>query len=263
MRKAIKFLLYSVIFILIFSFMASGGIAAEPSKAVGKKVAKSKDKTKTAPKAETKPPETGVQKKEDVSRESAAETPQKAFDPKDRRNLIYLDTKGDLAGTGDIKKSGIASKFAKIGAGWHPTALAETGLPADKYGLIDWAKIVKDKLIDPNWNFDPNAKPDDEEFFDVKILFETKSDFMDNVVFPHDIHTWWLKCEVCHSTVGGAIFEPSAGANEVLMSEMVGGKWCGRCHNKIAFPLADCKRCHIRAKNLEPDDSLTLRAVNK
>ncbi|MEK6545584.1 MAG: hypothetical protein AABZ28_03535, partial [Nitrospinota bacterium] len=103
MRKAINFLLYSLIFILIFSFMASGGIAAEPSKTGGKKAVKSKDKTKTAPKAETKPPKTGAQKKEDVSRESAAEIPEKALDPKDRRNLIYLDTKGDLAGTGDIK----------------------------------------------------------------------------------------------------------------------------------------------------------------
>jgi len=244
MRKAIKFLLYSLIFILIFSFMASGGIAAEPSKTGGKKAVKSKDKTKTAPKSETKPPKTGAQKKEDVSRESAAETPQKAFDPKDRRNLIYLDTKGDLAGTGDIKKSGIASKFAKIGAGWHPTALAETGLPVDKYGLINWAKIVKDKLIDPNWNLDPDAKPDDEEFFDVKILFETKSDFMDNVVFPHDIHTWWLKCEVCHP----AIFLPAKGQNNMTMAGIAEGKWCGRCHGKIAFPLADCNRCHTQPK---------------
>jgi len=28
----------------------------------------------------------------------------------------------------------------------------------------------------------------------------------------------------------------------------VQGQWCGRCHNKIAFPLTDCNRCHSSPK---------------
>ena len=192
------------------------------------------------------------------------ETPStKTLDPKDKKSLIYLDTKGEMAGTGDINKSGVASTFAKIGAGWHPTALTDSGLPLDKYKLINWAQVVRDKTIDPRFDLDSNAKPDDEAILDMNILFETKSDFMDNVIFPHFIHTWWLKCEVCHASVGGPIFEPVAGGNDVKMIEMAGGKWCGRCHNKIAFPLADCKRCHTFPKKNKPDDTITLRTVSK
>lgn len=187
----------------------------------------------------------------------------KSLDPKDAKSLIYLDTKGEMAGTGDVKKSGVASTFAKIGAGWHPNALADSGLPLDKYKLVDWAKIVRDKTIDPRFDLDPNAKPEDEAILDMNILFETKSDFMDNVIFPHNIHTWWLKCEICHATVGGPIFEPVAGGNDVKMMEMAGGKWCGRCHNKIAFPLADCKRCHTFPKKNKPDDTVTVRVLSK
>ncbi len=227
MKSNIKLLFFSAVTLMAFSFATVG--AAEPPK-------------KTAPEVST--------------------SKKKTLDPKNRRSLIYLDSKGEMAGTGDASKSGIASKFAKIGEGWHPTALSSTDLPLDKYKLVDWAKIIKAGVIDPRWSLDPNADPDDEGLADHKILFETKSDFIDNVIFPHDIHTWWLKCEICHDTIGGPIFEPEAGANPVLMAEMVGGKWCGRCHNKVAFPLADCKRCHVLPKNAKPDESLTLRPVS-
>jgi len=86
---------------------------------------------------------------------------------------------------------------------------------------------------------------------------------MDNVIFPHYIHTWWLKCEICHESVGGPIFEPVAGGNDVKMIEMAGGKWCGRCHNRIAFPLADCKRCHVSPKDAKVDENVIRRTAKK
>lgn len=181
-------------------------------------------------------------------------------DPNNPLNPIYLDSKGGTAGTGDISKSGIASPDAKAGAGWHPAALASTNLPMDKYGLIDWAKVVRaNNLIAPRFSIDPAAKADEETILDMTILFETKSTFMDNVPFPHYMHTWWLKCEACHQTVGGPIFEMGAGANKVTMVEMSNGIWCGRCHGKVAFPLADCRRCHNWPKAKKPDDTVTVR----
>ena len=183
-------------------------------------------------------------------------------DPNNPLNPIYLDSKGGTAGTGDIKKSGIASADAKAGAGWHPAALASTNLPLDKYGLIDWAKVVRaNNVIAPRFSLDPAAKPDDETILDMTILFETKSNFMDNVPFPHYMHTWWLKCEACHQSVGGPIFEMGAGANKVKMVEMADGKWCGRCHGRVAFPLADCRRCHTWPKAKKPDETMTLRTL--
>ncbi|MBI3585035.1 MAG: hypothetical protein HY096_13955 [Nitrospinae bacterium] len=254
-KRLIMILMFLTIFVVSFNYSA---LSAE------KKIEKKTKVKETTPKpveqstpsaekpAETMPPVSG-----------AEESSGKTLDPKDPRSLIYLDTKGNKAGTGDVTKSGVASTFAKVGAGFHPAALAETNLPMDKYKLVDWAKIVKEKIIAPQYSLDMNAKPEDEQMIDLNILFETKSDFMDNVIFPHNIHTWWLKCEICHETVGGPIFEPSAGANDVKMVEMAGGKWCGRCHNKIAFPLADCKRCHISAKGVKPDESVTLRTISK
>lgn len=233
-----KLFLFSVIILMVHSLSA---VAAEKKPA-----------TKPAPKGAAAP----------APATPAAEAPGNLpiQDPNNPLNPIYLDTKGGQAGTGDIKKSGVASQMAKIGAGWHPAALSETNLPMDKYGLIDWAKVVRaNYLIAPRFSLDPAAKPEDEAVFEMNILFETKSNFMDNVVFPHYMHTWWLSCETCHQTIGGAIFQQAAGQNNVKMAEMGQGMWCGRCHNKIAFPLADCKRCHTWPKSKKADDTVTVR----
>ncbi len=181
------------------------------------------------------------------------------LDPQDPDSIIYLGTFGQRAGTGDPKKSGKAGYAIKLGEGFHPTAIGDVRLPVDKYGLIDWVKIITEGMIDPKFSKDPNADPDEEALIDMNILFEAKSDFVDDVIFPHDIHTYWLKCEICHDTVGGAIFNPEAGSNKVLMVEIARDLWCGRCHDKVAFPLTDCIRCHVRAQNAPPDDDLTLR----
>ena len=195
------------------------------------------------------------------SQEESSEKLKTVLDPNDPNSIIYLGTFGARAGTGDPKKSGKAGYAMKLGEGFHPAALKDKNLPLDKYGLINWVKIVADEQIDPRWNIDPNADPDEEPFIDFDILFEAKSDFEDDVIFPHDIHTYWLKCEICHDSVGGAIFNPEAGSNKVLMIEIKEGKWCGRCHDKVAFPLTDCLRCHVRPQDAgDPeDDDLTVR----
>ena len=165
------------------------------------------------------------------------------LNPDDPKSALYLDTKGNLAGTGDPKKSGSPSASYKLGGAWHPAALASNLLPKDKYGLVDWAKAVKENLLTPRHSLDPDAE--DIPPFDFNILIETKSNFVKDVVFPHYIHTWWLKCEICHPK----IFIPVRGANNMTMVGMiVDNKFCGRCHGKIAFPFTDCNRCHTSPK---------------
>ena len=78
----------------------------------------------------------------------------------------------------------------------------------------------------------------------MDVLIEAKGDFVDDVVYPHWIHTYWLKCDVCHPK----IFIPAKGQNNMTMVGIAEGKWCGRCHGKIAFPLTDCSRCHVKPK---------------
>ncbi len=165
----------------------------------------------------------------------------KKYDPDDPNNPIYLSglTK-KLAGTGDPDKP--ASQYFEEGQDWHPQVLKEAGLPTDKYGLVDWAKAVKEGYINPKGTLDPN----EEEFpiMDLDIIIEAKSDFVNDVLFPHWIHTYWLRCDVCHPK----IFIPERGKNPMTMAEIAQGQWCGRCHGKVAFPLTDCTRCHIKPK---------------
>src|SRR3990167_3348995 len=218
---SIKFI-FRIISLIIFTTFVYAGIisAAEPVKTPA-------GTQKTAPAAkETQP-------KEKVS---------PLLDPNDPKSVLYLDTKGKLAGTGDPAKSGPASEAVKAGQGWHPAALAAQILPKDRYGLINWAKAAKDNIITPRHSLDP--KEEEMPAMDMDVVIEAKSDFVSDVVYPHYIHTWWLKCEVCHP----AIFLPAKGQNNMTMAGIAEGKWCGRCHGKIAFPLADCNRCHTQPK---------------
>lgn len=166
--------------------------------------------------------------------------PAQKIDPNDPASVIYLDTSGKPAGVGDPNKP--ASTAYKAGRGWHPQALSAQGLPKDRYGLIDWAKIVRENIVNPKHSLNP----DDEEMPPLKmdILIPAKGDFVDDVIYPHEMHTYWLKCEVCHP----AIFVPAKGQNNMTMTGVVQGQWCGRCHGKVAFPLTDCKRCHSSPK---------------
>ncbi|OGQ52762.1 MAG: hypothetical protein A3J24_08525 [Deltaproteobacteria bacterium RIFCSPLOWO2_02_FULL_53_8] len=174
--------------------------------------------------------------------ESASGTKAEAatVDPSDSTSSIYLDTSGKLAGVGDPNKP--ASVAWKAGRGWHPAALGSSKLPRDRYGLIDWAKIVNDKMIKPRPSLDPAEEEMDP--LDMDVLIEAKGDFVDDVIYPHKIHTYWLKCEVCHPQ----IFIPAQGQNNMTMVGIANGEWCGRCHSKVAFPLTDCRRCHSSPK---------------
>jgi len=172
-----------------------------------------------------------------------AETQKKApkIDPNDPKSVIYLDTSGKPAGLGDPNKP--ASKAYEYGQGWHPQALSAAGLPKDKYGLVDWAKLVREGIIDPKPSLNPNA--DEMPPLKMDVVIPAKGNFTDDVLYPHEMHTYWLKCEVCHPK----IFVPSKGANNMTMVGIVEGKWCGRCHGKVAFPLTDCNRCHTVPKD--------------
>ncbi|MFQ5899954.1 MAG: cytochrome c3 family protein [Thermodesulfobacteriota bacterium] len=175
------------------------------------------------------------------------------YDPEDPNNPIYLGGKGVRRSTGVISKSGYASEAAKLGAGWHPTAINATELPRDKFNLINWVKLVNRNIISPK----PSLDPDFEEIppLDLNILFQMKGGFTDNVVFPHDVHTYWLDCKNCHD----GIFNPTAGSNRVKMQEIIEGKWCGRCHGRVAFPVADCTRCHRFSPGHEIEETAVRR----
>jgi len=63
-------------------------------------------------------------------------------------------------------------------------------------------------------------------------------------IFPHAAHAQWLDCPICHP----ALFVAKKGANSMSMSEIMLGKKCGVCHGTVAFPAAECRRCHYEPK---------------
>ncbi|MCC7201713.1 MAG: hypothetical protein IT393_03470 [Nitrospirae bacterium] len=155
--------------------------------------------------------------------------------------LIYLSSRGVVAGTGD--PSGVAGDAEKVGQLEHPAAMELARLPKDKYGLVDWAAAIKNGNVKPLDSLEPGAMAAPP--FNLDIVIETKSKFMADVVYPHYVHTLWLTCTNCHTS----IFQMKAGGNpEMTMAKIAAGEYCGRCHNRVAFPLTDCNRCHVKPK---------------
>ena len=162
--------------------------------------------------------------------------------------LMISAATGECAGTGDPMS--FAGDAEKAGLSEHPLALELSDLPKDRYGLIDWATAIKEKKVKPLDSLDPKAKPTPPLDLDIAIF--TKSQFQDDVIFPHYVHTLWLSCINCHP----GIFPMNAKlANKMMtMPKIAAGEFCGRCHNRVAFPLSDCLRCHVKPKNVPPID---------
>lgn len=111
------------------------------------------------------------------------------------------------------------------------------GFPVDRQGYVDWMKALATGAIKPLADLhgrDPIQPMD----LDV-VMKNTKQ--MPHVLFPHRSHTLWLDCSNCHP----AIFEPKAGANPISMGEIFRGRYCGVCHDRVAFiTFFSCDRCH-------------------
>lgn len=122
---------------------------------------------------------------------------------------------------------------------------AFTGFPETRDGnRVDWVQTLRKGLIRP-WTEleDPEAEP---FLMDLVIVREVKGS-MPNVVYPHLQHTEWLDCTNCHDE----IFVPEKGKNEMSMAGILLGQKCGACHGRVAFPVADCRRCHSQPKTAE------------
>lgn len=80
------------------------------------------------------------------------------------------------------------------------------------------------------------------EFGDVILNKRSEKQGLRPVVFPHWFHRIRYRCKVCHSEFD---FTMRAADNDVLMSDIVNGKLCGKCHNgEIAWGADRCDLCH-------------------
>ena len=86
------------------------------------------------------------------------------------------------------------------------------------------------------------------EYGDVVLNRYAEKEGMRPVVFPHWFHRTRFRCKVCHSELG---FKMRAGSNDVKMSDIIDGKFCGMCHNnEIAWGPDNCDLCHSGKQGL-------------
>ena len=112
--------------------------------------------------------------------------------------------------------------------------------PKDRRGEVNWVKTLSQGLIQPRKSV--KGDPWEEEIMrtmDLDILMTNTAE-MPHVLFPHFQHTEWLTCSNCHFE----IFIPQRRANPISMTRILKGEFCGRCHDKVAFSLWTCERCH-------------------
>jgi len=120
-------------------------------------------------------------------------------------------------------------------------------LPRDEDKKVDWERAIDEGLIAPR------ASPDDseveEKIMDLRVVIVFNDMLIKDVVFSHEVHTYWLDCKSCHPK----LFVPEVAANRMTMKEIREGKYCGHCHGAVAFPTevidapnfrANCLRCH-------------------
>lgn len=107
----------------------------------------------------------------------------------------------------------------------------------DAVGFPDWMAALRSGAISPWAGL---SAADKMNVLDLDIVMKNTKE-MPYVRFPHQSHTLWLDCSNCHPVP----FVAKTGANPVSMSEIFRGRYCGMCHDRVAFiTFFSCDRCH-------------------
>ncbi len=113
---------------------------------------------------------------------------------------------------------------------------------------IDWEEAESRGIIKPVDFLEGVSMPRVALTGQKDFSIESKSVWMTDVVFSHKKHSVWCGCEVCHPE----IFPIKKGATKYTMLQINEGEYCGACHDKVAFSLLDCQRCHTGALSKGP-----------
>lgn len=132
----------------------------------------------------------------------------------------------DKCHNGDITYG--SEKFSKIKT-----------FPATRFGnKVDWVKIMSNGVIKPK-KFLHTETPSVP--FKKTLWLEAEWVFVPPSIFPHEAHTDWIDCSICHPDIFNIKKKTT---KHFSMDLILKGKFCGVCHLNVAFPLNDCKRCH-------------------
>jgi len=80
------------------------------------------------------------------------------------------------------------------------------------------------------------------EYGDVTLNRNSEKEGMRPVIYPHWFHRIRFRCKVCHHELG---FKMRVGSNDITMTRILDGEFCGICHNdEIAWGTENCDMCH-------------------
>lgn len=107
---------------------------------------------------------------------------------------------------------------------------------------VDWEAAEAQGKVKPLDFLEGVSIPRKPLAMDKDVLLRSRASWMAEVIFSHKKHAIWNGCEACHpdifpSTKGGVV--------KYSMFQISSGEYCGVCHTTVAFPLADCERCHV------------------
>ncbi len=116
--------------------------------------------------------------------------------------------------------------------------------PKERFGNgINWEKAEEEGLVKPVDFIEGVSIKRKSLAIQKDFALTPKLEGMPNIIFSHKKHTVWNGCELCHPEIFIGV---KKGTTKYSMPEIFGGKYCGVCHNSVAFPLIDCQRCHTQ-----------------
>lgn len=114
-------------------------------------------------------------------------------------------------------------------------------LPVTRSGGVDWQRAEGRRLIQPMDHISGVSVRPDQLRFDRDLSVQANGTWLGNIVFSHKLHTAMNGCEACHPELFPSTRQ---GAARYDMAKIGASEYCGVCHNKVAFPIAECQRCH-------------------
>ncbi|HEU4382173.1 MAG TPA: c(7)-type cytochrome triheme domain-containing protein, partial [Anaeromyxobacteraceae bacterium] len=118
------------------------------------------------------------------------------------------------------------------------------GLPRTGRGNgVDWEAAEAQGKLAPLDVLEGVSIPRGPMAMDKDVPIKSRAGWMSDIIFSHKKHAVWNGCQSCHPDIF-----PSTSRGDVRYSmfQIDGGEYCGLCHTTVAFPLAECQRCHVR-----------------
>ena len=114
-------------------------------------------------------------------------------------------------------------------------------MPRNAHGAVDWEKAEAQGRVKPLDVLEGVSVPRPAMRMDRDIAIAAETSWVADIIFSHRKHAIWNGCEVCHPEIFPAARE---GRIKYTMFQISRGEYCGACHDKVAFPIADCEGCH-------------------